>query len=96
MARSTPNRYPVALDNDQRIRLEEITRNGRSPAKKIRHAQVLLPSDRNRPGGRKTREAVAEHLGMHVNTVDRIRKRFVVEGRRRRWTGSHAPPRRCR
>lgn len=80
MARSTPNQYPVALDDDQRGRLEEITRNGRSPAKKIRHAQVLLLSDRNRSAGRKTREQVAEHLGMHVNTVDRIRKRFVVDG----------------
>ena len=45
----TPNQYPVRLDDDQRQRLEEITRNGHSPAKKIRHARVLLLADRNRP-----------------------------------------------
>lgn len=80
MARSTPNQYPVVLDDVQRARLEDITRNGRSPAKKIRHAQVLLLSDRNRPGGPRSRTDVAEQLAMHVNTVDRIRKRFVVDG----------------
>lgn len=80
MAISTPNLYPVVLSAEQRTRFEDITRNGHAPAKKIRHAQVLLLSDGNRPGGRLTREQIAQQLGMHVNTVDRIRKRFVTEG----------------
>lgn len=80
MAVSIPNQYPVSLGPEQRERLEEITRNGHAPAKKIRHAQVLLLSDRNRPEGPWTRGAIAEVLGMHVNSVDRIRKRFVQEG----------------
>src|SRR5262249_32865881 len=50
------------------------------PAKKIRHAHVLLLSDAGRPGGRLTRDQVARRLDMHVNTVDRIRRRFVTEG----------------
>jgi transposase len=80
MAISTPNLYPVALSPEQRARLTEITRNGHAPAKKIRHAQVLLASDGNRPGGRLSRDQIAQQLSMHVNTVDRIRKRFVLEG----------------
>ena len=60
--------------------MTEITRNGQAPAKKIRHAQVLLLSDGERPGGRLTRDQIAEQLDMHVNTVDRTRKRFVIEG----------------
>jgi transposase len=40
----------------------------------------LLLSDGGRPGGRLTRDQIAAALGMHVNTVDRIRKRFVTEG----------------
>jgi transposase len=60
--------------------LLDLTRNGHAPAKKIRHAQVLLLSDTQRPGGRLTRDHIAQQLGMHVNTVDRIRKRFVTEG----------------
>lgn len=79
---STPNQYPVLLDPQQRESLEEITRNGHAPAKKIRHAQVLLLSDHNRPGGKMTGPEVAAVLGMHLNTVARIRKRFYLEGER--------------
>jgi transposase len=80
MAISTPNLYPVVLTPDQRERLDGITRHGRAPVRKVRHAQVLLLSDHNRPEGRKTRSEIGQILGMHVNTVDRIRRRFVLEG----------------
>jgi transposase len=80
MARSTPHLYPVNLSDEQRQRLTEITRNGHASAKKIRHAQVLLLSDRRRPEGKCDRTDIARLLKMHVNTVDRIRKRFVLEG----------------
>jgi transposase len=79
---STPNQYPVRLTPEQRLSLDEITRNGHAPAKKIRHAQVLLMSDRGRPGGRMTGPEVADALGMHLNTVARIRKRFATLGER--------------
>jgi transposase len=77
---STPNQYPVHLSEEQRERLSEISRNGHAPVKKVRHAQVLLLSDRGRPGGPLSRDRIAESLGMHVNTVDRVRKRFVLDG----------------
>ena len=77
---STPNLYPVKLSPEDRERLQAITSHGHAPARKVRAAQVLLLSDRNRPGGHLPREQVAQALGMHVNTVDRIRKRFVLEG----------------
>ena len=80
MAVSTPNLYRIELTDEQRASFEDITRNGKAPAKKIRHAQVLLWSDQKRPEGYMTREKISEHLQMHVNTVDRIRKRFVLEG----------------
>jgi transposase len=77
---STPNLYPVRLTPEQRLSLEGVTRNGRATAKKIRHARVLLLSDRDRPEGKRTDPEIAEALGMHVNTVARVRKRFVTEG----------------
>jgi hypothetical protein len=80
MAASIPNQYPVCLTSQQRETLLAITRNGSSPAKKIRHAQVLLWSDVGREGGRLSRQEIGDRLDMHVNTVDRIRKRFVLEG----------------
>lgn len=77
---STPNLYPVRLSSEERERLQEITHHGQAPVRKVRTAQVLLLSDRNRPAGALTRDHIAQTLGMHVNTVDRIRKRFVLEG----------------
>ena len=80
MAVSTPNKFPVILTDAQRERLERLTRTGRAPVSKVRHARVLLLSDGGRPGGRMTRGQIADALGMHVNTVDRLRKRFALEG----------------
>ena len=80
MAISTPNKYLVYLSPEQRERLDGITRNGHASAKKIRHAQVLLWSDGHREGGRLSSREIAERLRMHDNSVDRIRKRFVLEG----------------
>ncbi len=77
---STPNLYPVRLEAEERERLQQITRCGQAPVRKVRNAHVLLLSDRNRPEGPLTRDQIAQTLGMHVNTVDRIRKRFVLEG----------------
>jgi transposase len=80
MAVSTPNLYPVRLTCEGRAALEVITRNGRNSAKKIRRAQVLLWSDVDREGGRLSSREIAERLGLHDNSVDRIRKQFVQEG----------------
>jgi len=77
---STPNLYPVSLCDEDRQRLQGITSYGHAPVRKVRTAQVLLLSDRNRPAGPLTRDQIAQTLGMHVNTVDRIRKRFALEG----------------
>ena len=80
MAVSTPNQYPVVLTDEQRQNFSDICRNGHAPAKKIRHAQLLLLSDHAREGGPLTRTQVGELLQMHPNSVDKIRKRFVLQG----------------
>jgi hypothetical protein len=77
-----PNQYPVRLTPEQRRSLGEITRNGHAPVKKIRHAQVLLLSDRDRRDGYRTDADIAATLGMHVHTVARVRKAFVTLGAR--------------
>lgn len=78
---SNPNRkYKVVLTQEQRERLENIRRNGRSPAKKILHAQVLLMADQEHPRGRWTDAQISDALGIHINIVAKIRRRFVFEG----------------
>ena len=82
----------VLLSEETRQRLESITRNGRAPAKKILHARILLMSDSEHPDGRYPDKQIAKVLGVHVNTVARIRARFVLQGegpaldRKRRMT----------
>jgi transposase len=80
MATSAPNQYPVHLTAEQRVAFEAIAATGQAPAAKIRHARVLLLTDRDRPNGPYTDPQIADALSMHVNTVARIRKRFVREG----------------
>jgi hypothetical protein len=78
---SDPNRkYAVVLTAAARRRLEAITRNGHAPAKKILHARVLLMSDAHHPAGRYSDKQIGAILGLHVNTVARIRTRFVRQG----------------
>jgi transposase len=73
-------KHAVVLTAEARERLGQITRNGSAPAKKILHARVLLMSDQQHAAGRYHDEQIAAALGIHINTVARIRTRFVLHG----------------
>jgi hypothetical protein len=73
-------KYIVRLTPECRQRLEDIARNGSARAKKICHARVLLMSDQHHAGGCFHDRQIAVASGLHVNTVARIRKRFVCHG----------------
>lgn len=75
-----PKKRSVVLTAATRERLEAITRNGSSPAKRILHARVLLLSDAHHPAGRYRDAEIARILGIHPNTVAHIRTRFVQQG----------------
>lgn len=73
-------KYAVVLTEEQRRRLEHMTRNGTASAKQIQHARILLMSDQHHPLGRWKDEQIARSLGAHINTIARVRKRFMLEG----------------
>jgi len=73
-------KYVVDLDPATRRRLEEIVRNGSGAAKTIMHARVLLLSDEHHRAGRYHDHQIARILGLHINTIARIRKAFVLHG----------------
>jgi hypothetical protein len=75
-----PRKYQVRLSPEQRERFEQVVRNGHASAKKIQHARVLLMSDEDHPQGRWHDDQIAPALGLHLNTVGRVRKRFVLFG----------------
>ena len=98
MGRGKKDENKIRLSAEQRHRLEDISRNGHAPAKKILHAQVLLMADEGEEATRHwTDEAIAAALNMHRNTVGRIRSRFITAGeqpalnRQVRTTPSIAP-----
>ena len=68
-------RYVVDLNKNEKERLQRLTTKGKSGARKIRRAHILLLADE----GYIDKE-IARALGAAVTTVERVRKRFVEEG----------------
>lgn len=75
-----PNKYMIDLSDEQRHQLQQITKNGQAPAKKILHAQMLLLSDVGHSEGGWTDEQISSALGVHPYTVARVRKKYVTKG----------------
>ena len=74
-------RYIVELTSEERTQLEQLLRKGKVAAYKQRHARILLLADRS-PSikGTMSDSAIAEAVNCRMTTVERIRKRFVLEG----------------
>jgi transposase len=68
-------RYRVTLTDEERARLEGLTRKGTASARMVRRAQTLLLAAEGR-----TDEAIASALHIGVATVERTRRRCVEEG----------------
>lgn len=78
---SNPNaKYRIKLTVDQRQELLLISKNGKRSAKEVCHANVLLMADDNASEGRWRDVDISAALNIHVNTVARIRQKFVKEG----------------
>jgi transposase len=67
-------RWRVTLTDAERGRLRSLTRQGKSGARTIRRAQVLLLADEGRGD-----EQIAAALHCGLSTVARTRQRFVEE-----------------
>lgn len=75
-----PAKYHVRLSDEQRDHLDALIRTGRSHARTLQHARVLLLTDASDGGPAWTDEKAAEALGCSPQTVARTRRRFVTEG----------------
>jgi transposase len=67
--------YIVDLNAEEKEQLLELTSRGQAPARKMKRAQIMLLAD----AGKKD-ETIVEMLHVGRATVERIRKRFVLEG----------------
>ena len=72
-------KYVVTLSDEERCELQSMISTGRSAARRLIHARVLLLADARSESNR-TDQRIVEALGVSVRTVERIRQRFVEEG----------------
>lgn len=72
-------KYVVTLSEEERCELQSMISTGKSAARKLIHARVLLLADARLESNR-TDQQIVEALGVSVRTVERIRQRFVEEG----------------
>jgi hypothetical protein len=68
-------KYVVHLDEQQRRQLRARMATGRGPARCLTHARILLKADRGEAD-----PTIARAVEVHVNTVARVRCRFVRRG----------------
>lgn len=83
------DKYRVCLTAEERVELERLVSKGKTAARKLVHARILLLADGE---GRPDQEVVAA-LGVALRTVERVRKRLVTEGLDAALNHKPQPPR---
>jgi len=74
-------KYKVTLTQEERNQLMEITRKGSHTAKKVIHSLILLNVDQGQYSeSKQTNEEICKVLKTGMRTIDRVKKRFVLEG----------------
>ena len=74
-------KYIVTLSKEERDTLQDITFKGKHKSQKILNAQILLGCDEGEYQiERSTNEEIARVLGTSMRKIDRVKKRFVMEG----------------
>jgi transposase len=68
-------KYVVTLDSKEREMLQNMIRSGTKQAQKLTRARILLKADEDWKD-----EDISKALDVGVATVERVRKRFVLEG----------------
>ncbi len=73
-------KYKVTLTEEERAMLGELISVGKAAARKITHARILLLADANSKNAGLTDEMIVNALQVGLNSVGRVRKRFVEQG----------------
>ena len=73
-------KYKVTLSQEEVEELSSMTTKGKCAARVLKSALILLNVDEGEHGPAKTDEEVAGVLQVTVQTIENIRKRFVLDG----------------
>jgi transposase len=86
------DKYRVTLAAEERAELEQVVSAGKSAARKLTHARILLMAD-TAAGGAHADDEIVAALGVGICTVGRVRKRLVTEGLLAALNHKPQPPR---
>lgn len=73
-------KYKVTLSEEERSMLLALVSVGKTAARKITHARILLLADANSKDGSRTDGMIVKALQVGLISVGRVRKRFVEQG----------------
>ena len=73
-------RYVVRLSAEERERLEGLIRKGKSPARRLLKARILLKADVSPAGEEWSDSQIIDALDTSISMVYRVRKQWVEEG----------------
>jgi transposase len=73
-------KHRVVLSNDEREQLLERIHRGRGSAQDLAHARILLKADDGVDGPSWKDEQIVTALEVSLPTVERVRRRFAIEG----------------
>src|SRR5437764_26670 len=73
-------KYVVRLSGEERERLETLIRKGKSPARRVLKARILLKADVSEAGNGWSDNRIIEALETSPSMVYRVRKQLVEEG----------------
>ncbi len=79
-------KYHVKLSESERKQLQTLLSKGKLSVRRVKRAQILLAADSG-----KIDQDIAQTLQVHVNTVERIRKRLVEGGVEHALSEDHRP-----
>src|SRR5580700_6518184 len=73
-------KFVVKLSSEERKRLSELISKGKSAAKIVLKARILLKADQSEEGECWTDERICEALDTNIAMVTRVRSRLVDDG----------------
>lgn len=85
------DKYRVTLTAEERVALEQLVSAGKTAARKLAHARVLLLADTH--GEDCSDDDIIEALGTSLRTVARVRQQFVTQGLQAAINRKSQPPR---
>ena len=73
-------KYKVTLTSDERQQLQKLIAAGKTAAKKLAHARILLKADSAAGGPAWSDSRIATAVEVSTDTIARVRERFVEQG----------------